>query len=78
MAIPTIKMDIGIAPPTKLYSDSKKPVIPCSKASRGILKRNKGKETIHFNGDSLNTELLFRTIHSVNQLSTYGAVANWE
>ena len=26
---------------------------------------------------STNTELLFQTIHSVNQLSIYGAVANW-
>ena len=25
----------------------------------------------------MNTELLFQTIHSVNQLSIYGAVANW-
>ena len=24
-----------------------------------------------------NTELLFQTVHSVNQLSVYGAVANW-
>ena len=45
--------------------------------SRGILKQNKGKSTIHFNGDSMNTELWFQTIHSVNQLSVYGAVANW-
>ena len=33
--------------------------------------------TMHFNGDSMNTELLFQTIHSVNQLSIYGAVAKW-
>ena len=45
--------------------------------SRGILKKKKGHETIHFNGDSTNTELLFQTIISVNQLSFYGAVANW-
>ena len=37
----------------------------------------KGKETIHFNADASNTELLFRIIHSVNQLSIYGAVSNW-
>ena len=48
-----------------------------SALSRGILKRKKGKETIHFNEDSSNTELLFRTIHSENQLSIDGAVANW-
>ena len=27
--------------------------------------------------DASNTELLFRIIHSVNQLSIYGAVSNW-
>ena len=32
---------------------------------------------IHFNGDSMNTELLFQTVHSVNQVSVYGAVTNW-
>ena len=48
-----------------------------SALSRGILKHKKGKSTIHFNGDSTNTELLFQTIHSVNQLSIHGAVANW-
>ena len=45
--------------------------------SRGILKQRKGESTIHFNGDSTNTELSFGTIHSVNQLSVFGAVANW-
>ena len=39
-----------------------------SALSRGILKRKKGEETIHFNGDSSNAELLFQTVHSVNQL----------
>ena len=34
-------------------------------------------DTIHFNADASNTELLFRIIHSVNQLSIYGAVSNW-
>ena len=37
----------------------------------------KGKETIHFNADASNTELLFRISHSVNQLSIYGADSNW-
>ena len=35
-----------------------------SALSRGILKEMKGKSTIHFNGDSTNTELLFQTINS--------------
>ena len=48
-----------------------------SALSRGILWQKKGKTSIHFKGDSMNTELLFQTIHSVSQLSVYGAVANW-
>ena len=48
-----------------------------SALSRGILKRKKGQEAILFDGATSNTELLFRIIHSVNQLSIYGAVANW-
>ena len=45
-----------------------------SALSRGILRRLQGKETTHFNADSSNTELLFRSIHSANQLSIYGAI----
>ena len=43
-----------------------------SALSRGILKQRKSKCTIHFNG-----YFRFQTVHSVNQLSVYGAVANW-
>ena len=45
--------------------------------SREILKRKGGRDTIHFNADSSNTELLLRTIHSANQLSINGAVSSW-
>ena len=44
---------------------------------RGILEQKNNRDTIHFNADASNTELLFRIIHSVNQLSFYGAVSNW-
>ena len=37
----------------------------------------RNRDTIHFNADASNAELLFRIIHSVNQLSVYGAVSNW-
>ena len=58
--------------------DSGHPVFTSASAlSRGILRKIKGKETIHFNADASNTELIFRIIHSVNQLSMYGAVSNW-
>ena len=48
-----------------------------SALSRGILKRKRDRCTIHFNADSSNTGLLFRTIHPANQLSIYGAVSSW-
>ena len=48
-----------------------------SALSHGILKRSKGKETIHFNADASNTELLFRIIPSLDPLSIFGAVSNW-
>ena len=45
--------------------------------SRGILKRKNNRDTIHFNADASNTELLVRTTLSANQLSIYGAVSSW-
>ena len=45
--------------------------------SRGIQKKKNNRDTIRFNADASNTELLFRITHSVNQLSIYGAVSNW-
>ena len=60
------------------FKETSHPVFTCASAlSRGILRKLKGKETIHFNSVSSNTEPLFRIIHSVNQLSMYGAVSNW-
>ena len=77
----TLPKDNGTRQPMRWYSGSKKQgtlyLKSTSALSRGILKRKKGFETIHFNGDSWNTEPLFRTIHSVNQLSLCGAVASW-
>ena len=43
-----------------------------SALSRGILKGKNNSDTIHFTADASNTELLYRTIHSANQLSNYG------
>ena len=48
-----------------------------SALSRGVLKKKNGRDTIHFKAAASNTELLFRIIHYVNQLSVYGAVSNW-
>ena len=44
---------------------------------RGILHRKSNRDTILFNADATNTELLFRTIHWANQLSICGAVLIW-
>ena len=60
------------------FKDTGHPVFKSISAlSRGILKKKSGRDTIHFNTDAPNTELLFQIIHSVNQLSIYGAVTNW-
>ena len=60
------------------YKEPGHPVFTCASAlSRGVLRRLKGREAIHFTEDPSNTELLFRIIHSVNKLSSYGAVSNW-
>ena len=48
-----------------------------SALNRGFLKRKGGRCPIHFNAESSSAELLFRTIHSANQLSFYGAAASW-
>ena len=48
-----------------------------SASNRGFLKRKGGRCAIHFNAESSHAELFFRTIHSANQLSTYGAVGSW-
>ena len=48
-----------------------------SASNREVLKRKGGRCTLHFTAESSNTEPLFRTIHSANQQSIYGAVANW-
>ena len=48
-----------------------------SALSRGVLKQKKGKSTIRLNGDIVNAELLFQTVHSVNQISIHAAVTDW-
>ena len=63
------------------WNDSRNLGIQYSKSvsplARGILGRKNNKGTIHFTVDATNTDLLYRTIHSANQLSIYGAVASW-
>ena len=61
------------------WKDSKTPLISksISALSRGILKNKNNRGTVHVNADASNTELLFRIIHFVSQLSIHGAVSKW-
>ena len=60
------------------FEDSGHPVFRAFSAlDRGFLKKKGGKCTIHFNEESSNAELLFRTNHSADHLSIHRAVANW-
>ena len=75
---PEGKWDSTATRMVKRFKESGHPVFKSISAlSRGILKRKNNRDTIHFNADASNTELLFRTIHSANQLSIHGAVARW-
>ena len=69
-----------IVQPPKWINDEKKLIILYSKVSVPWVveswHKRKVKSSIHFNGDALNTELLFQTLHFVNQLRVYGAVSN--
>ena len=58
--------------------DSRHPVFRASSPlDWGFLKKKSGRCTIHFSAEPSNAELLFHTIHSANQLSINGAVADW-
>ena len=48
-----------------------------SPLGRGILKKKNNRDTIHFNGEYYNIDLLHWTIHSANQLCICGAVTKW-
>ena len=74
---PEGKRDSTVTQMVERFKDTCHPVFKSINASsRGILKKNNNRDTIHFNADASNKELLFRIIHSVNQLSMYGAVSN--
>ena len=59
----------------KRSQESDHPVFKSISAlARGILKRKGNRDTLHFTADASITEVLYRTIHSANQVSIYGAV----
>ena len=65
----------------KWWETSRIPDIRHSKVisllDRGILKKKNNRDTNHFNGEHCNIDLLYRTVHSANQLCIYGAVTKW-
>ena len=73
------KWETTAAQMVERFKDTGHPVFKSISAlSRGILKKKKnGRDTIHFNVDASNTELLFRIIQTVDQLSIHGAVTEW-
>ena len=48
-----------------------------SSLGRGILKKKNNRDTILFNGEYGNNDMLYRKVHAVNQLCIYGAVSKW-
>ena len=48
-----------------------------SPLDRGILQKKNNRDTIHSDGEYCNIDLLYRTVHSANQLCIYGAVKKW-
>ena len=62
----------------KEFEETEHPVFKgISALNRGIMRKKKSKDTIHYNGESSNVEMLYRIIHSANQLCIHGAVTNW-
>ena len=75
---PEGKWDSTATKMVKRFQESGHPVWESISAlARRILNRKNNRDTVHFTADALNTEILYRTIHSANQLSIYGAVAGW-
>ena len=71
-------LDLGASKMLEDFENSGHPVLQrISPLSRGILKRKIDRNTVHFNGEYYNIDLLYRTAHSANQLCTYGAVTKW-
>ena len=65
------------------FEESRPPVFQGTNAlNRGVMRKKKDKDTIHYNGESSNVELLFRIIHSANQFCVHGTaqigVEPWE
>ena len=53
------------------------PVFQVNPLGPGILKKKNKRDTIHFNEEYGNINLLYTTVHVANQLWIYGAVTKW-
>ena len=72
------KWDLRASQMVEIFENSGHPVFQgVSPLGRGILKKKNNRQTIHFNGEFCNIYLLYRTIHSANQLCIHGAVTKW-
>ena len=72
------KWDLRASQIVENFENSGHPVFrEVSPLGRGILKKINNRDTIHFNGEYGNKNLLYRTDHATNQLCIYGAVSKW-
>ena len=77
-SMPEGKCDLCATRMVNDFENSGHPVFKgTSPLDRGILKKKKGKDTIHFNGEYSNVDPWYRTVHSANQLCIRGAVTKW-
>ena len=69
------KWDFRASQMAENFENSGHPVFQgVSPLGRGILKKRNNRDTIHFNGEYGNINLLYRNVHAANQLCIYGAV----
>ena len=62
----------------EIFENSGHPVFQgVSPLGRGIIKKRNSRDTIHFNGEYSNTNLLYTTVHASNQLCIHGADPKW-
>ena len=60
------------------FRDTGHPIFTATSAlSRGLVKQRKGRSTIHFNEEFMNTELSFQKIHSLHEASIHAIVTKW-
>ena len=72
------KWDLRASQMVEIFENSGHPVFQgLSPLGREILKKINNRDTIHFNGECGNKNLLYRTDHAANQLCIYGAVSKW-